>query len=62
MTEINGSVCYNRRVIRSKGVNALNRSLPPYEVRRRYDDQPICTDPTADPKENETDLSFFCEF
>jgi len=36
----------------------LSRSLPPYEVKRRYDGQPVCADPTADPKENETGIHF----
>lgn len=36
----------------------MGRSPPPYEVKRRYDGQPICADPTADPKENETGIHF----
>lgn len=36
----------------------MSRSLPPYEVKRRYDGQPVCADPTADPKENETGIHF----
>ena len=37
---------------------ALNPSLPPYQSRSRYDGQPVCADPTADPKENETGIHF----
>ena len=36
----------------------MSHSLPPYEVKRRYDGQPVRADPTADPKENETGIHF----
>ena len=36
----------------------MSKPLPPYEVKRRYDGQPVCADPTADPKENETGIHF----